>query len=367
MEQAAAERQGIADAFGRAQDWLDRQGKPQARRVLPLIEPEVPTFAEVPRASLDELPDDTDVVIVGAPYEGYIARDRQTVYAPGTVPLHHHDNYSRSGAWEAPNAIRQGSLFYSFGHSNGYLIERSIEIGGELGVVDVGNLDVHHADSGRVIHTISAATEHIASRGAVPMLLGGDHSISYPAVMGIAAATGKRIGVISMDAHLDLSWEPEFSHSSQWARLMEAGILQPENLVLVGSRGVRNNQAWVQAAKELDISYFSMAAIDERGIVDVIKEAVAKALTSADLVYLSIDIDVVDPASCPAQKYPDAGGLTSREIISAVQEATRDRLCGMDVCCLGPAYDVQSTGALLAARLILEGLSNLALARGSQT
>lgn len=360
--ESSASDDGIAQAFERAAKWSATAGKPQARATIPLIAPDVPTFAEVDRRDLSEISDDIDVAILGAPYEGYIARDRDTVYAPGTVPRHHHDFYSRSGAWDAPNAIRAGSVFYSFRHSNGFLMERATEIGARARVVDLGNLDVDHTDADYVVETISDATHRVASVGAVPILLGGDHSISFPSVLGIAKATGKRIGVISMDAHLDLSWQPSFSHSSQWARLMEAGVLRPEDFVLVGSRGVRNDPTWVKAAEELGVNYFTMDAIEQRGVVRVMRDAIAIALASADILYLSVDIDVVDPAFCPAQKYPDSGGLTTREIIAAVREAAGSRLCGMDLCCLGPTYDIEGLGSILAARTILEGIAGVALA-----
>jgi agmatinase len=334
------------------------------RRIAPLIAPDTPTFAETSPGTLDRIPDGVGAVVMGAPYEGYIPKDRHTNYAPGTVPTPDPGElYSRAGAYDAPRAIRQASMIYSFEHSGGRLAERGVEIARELGVVDCGDVCGRHEADQTVIDRISQATATVSASGAVPVVIGGDHAISYPALLGIAEATRKRIGVLVLDAHLDLSWTPRFSHSSQWARAMEDGILRPENLVMLGTRGVRNDAASFEVARRLGITYFPMSEIDRRGIGTVVEQAVQEAMSGTELLYLSFDIDVMDPSACPGQKYPDPGGLLTREAIAVIRAVADQRLCGMDLCCLSPVYDPDAVGAMVGARMLLEVLGGLAAAR----
>jgi arginase family enzyme len=137
---------------------------------------------------------------------------------------------------------------------------------------------------------------------------------------------------------------------------MEAGYLQPENFALIGIRGLRNGMSWHEAAEELGIRYWTLWDVEEQGIAAVMAAAIKAVAKGCDLLYLSLDLDVIDPAFLPAQKYPDPGGLTARETLRALRIAvdTSPRLAAFDMACLGPDFDVNGLGAQLAARCAVE-------------
>ena len=349
-------------AFGRAGELARQSPARVERRSESLLAPGVPTFIEAPRVDLDGGVAGYDAVVLGVPFEGFVVKDPRTFYPQGTAPPPGSDIYARPGAYEAPAAIRRASLFYSLDHSNGFMPEKGLRLGEGVRVGDAGDLPVRDRKPEEALALAAAAVESIVRAGALPLVIGGDHLVSLFPLAGIHAATGKRVGVITYDAHLDLSWEPRYWAGSQWARAMELGALDPRNLVQIGVRGLRNSIFWQHAAEELGVRYYSMAEVDARGLDEVNREAVERALDGVDALYLSVDVDCFDPAACPAQKYPEPGGFTGREIIRSIEQVldAAGGLAGFDFCCLGPAYDVDCYGAALAARCFVEVLGGLA-------
>lgn len=336
------------------------------RREEALIAQGVPSFAEAPRIDLHgDLPA-VDAVVLGVPFEGLVVKDPRTFYPPGTAPPPGHDLYSRPGAYEAPAAVRRASLYYSLDHSNGFLPEYGLLLGERLRIADAGDLPVRGRPAEEALELASAAVERIVRGGAVPLVIGGDHLVSFFVIAGIHAATGKTVGVITYDAHLDLSLEPRNWAGSQWAQAMELGALEPRNLVQIGIRGLRNSVLWQHAAEELGVGYLTMADVDRLGLEEVNRQALERARDGADLLYLSVDVDAFEPSACPAQKYPEPGGFSAREIIRSIGTVAGagEGICGFDFCCLGPAYDVGHMGAAVAARCFVEVLGALAARTG---
>ena len=335
------------------------------RRAEALLRPGVPTFAEVPRVTTDDLAG-FDAVVYGIPFEGFVVKDPRTFYPQGTAPPPGHDIYSRPGAYEAPTAIRQASKFFSFDHSNGLMPERGIVLGEHIKVADAGDALVGDQTPEQLLQWLPGEIAKIASSGAVPLVMGGDHLIPVPVLSGLYAATGKRVGVVTYDAHYDLSWYPRYWAGSQWARAMEMGVLEPRNLVHIGVRGFRNSAFWHYAARELGTEVYTIADVEDLGIAEVSRRARRQALDGVDALYVSIDVDIFDPAAVPAQKYPEPGGLTAREMISSLRtllDGTAAHLVGFDFCCLGPHYDHQHHGSAVAARCFMEVLAALAATR----
>lgn len=324
------------------------------RRVLRILHGDVPTFMEVPPLAEVARP---DVVVVGVPYEGVKIRDRFT-FVPATATLQE-PIYARTGADKAPDAIRRNSVYYSLDHSGGLFPERArgFRIAEALAVADGGDTPIDHSVPAE--ETLHAAAERITrmiGEAAVPILLGGDDTIPYVGMRAVARQKARRFAVIKLDSHFDLSWEPRYWAGSQWARCMEAGYLAPENLALIGIRGLRNATMWHEIAEELGIRYWTMQDVEERGIAACMREAIAAVTPGTDALYLSLDLDVVDPAFLPAQKYPDPAGLTARETLRALRIAVDEgpALAGFDMACLGPDFDLHGLGAQLAARCAVE-------------
>ena len=200
-------------------------------------------------------------------------------------------------------------------------------------------------------------------------MLGGDHSIAYPDISGVADHFGfGKIGVLHFDAHPD-TWNTEFGmlygHGTPMRRLIESGAVIGERFVQIGIRGYwpdRRLQEWM---RDHGMSWYDMAAIDELGLHGCLSAAFELVLDGTDGVFLSIDIDVVDPSFAPGTGTPEIGGLTSRQLLTAVRRCALELpVVGADVVEVSPPYD--SPGeitAFLANRVVLELLSGIGARR----
>jgi arginase family enzyme len=164
------------------------------------------------------------------------------------------------------------------------------------------------------------------------------------------------MAALVFDSHLDLHPSPPAWAGSQWRTLINEGCLRPEDLIIVGPRGVRQSRHEIDYARDNDVTVLPLQQIDERGLRPICEQIVS-CLEPVDSVYVSLDIDVIDPSFCPAQKYPDAAGLSPREVLAMMRRATAAKpIAGFDICCLSPRYDEGQRGALLAARFALEAV-----------
>ena len=281
-----------------------------------------------------------DVAIVGAPF------DEAVTYRPG----------ARFG----PRAIRQAS--YTTGEHSLQLAIQPFEV---LDVVDAGDANVVPASLERSHAVIYRKVLEVAQTGAVPIIFGGDHSISWPAATAVAAARRPQsIGIVHFDAHADTAHDDYgvlASHGTPMRRLIESGAVDGRNFVQVGLRGYwppPDVFAWM---REHGLRWHLMREIEERGAEAVIDDAISEALDGPDLVYLSIDIDVLDPGLAPGTGTPEPGGLLTRELLRAVRRICGSvRLAGMDVVEVSPPYDHADVTAAAAHRCALEAISALA-------
>lgn len=358
---AAAIQAKVKAAIERAAALSDRVDRGMAR----ILYDDVPTFMEAP--FYDDV-NGGDVVVAGFPYEGVKVRDPRTL-VPAAAARQDPAIYARAGACDAPAAIRRHSIHYSLDHSpGGYFPERgrTFRIADAVTVCDAGDLPVNMRESAEDIQNQAGdKLRTLLGEDRLPVVLGGDDTVPYVGMRAVRGQRPGKIAVVKLDSHFDLAWEPRFWAGSQWAACIEAGYIDPENLALVGMRGLRNRTMLHEIATELGIPYWTLQDIEERGIVAVIEEALAAVAVDADWVYLSLDLDVVDPAFLPAQKYPEPAGLTARETLRALRTVI-DRgpaLCGFDMACLGPDYDVNGLGAQLAARCAVEVIGGYAYRR----
>jgi arginase family enzyme len=312
------------------------------RRIARMLHDDVPTLFEAPFSESH----DSDVVLLGVPYEGILVGDRHTLYPPGSHPPE--TFYARFGADESPDAIRKASVIYSLEHEGGIAAELDFaNLSGRLTIADAGNLDLDQAE---------ATAEKTAQAGGITVALGGDHLVPLPLIRGRQKGRQERVGVLVFDSHLDLHPAPPLWAGSQWRTLITEGYLHPEDLVIVGPRGVRQSTHEIEFAREQGVTVIPLQTIDDQGLGPV-ADQIQKLFTACDSVYISLDIDVVDPAFCPAQKYPDAAGLAPREILTLMRRTTTDQpIAGFDLCCFSPRYDENQRGALLAARFALEAV-----------
>ncbi len=337
------------------------------RRMRDILYGDVPTFLELPHARTAAELAGCDAAFLGFGYEG-IKIDSPHTYMPElAAPAGPDSIYYRSGADRAPEAVRRYSIHYSIHHAYGLFVEYGPDffIFQHLKAVDAGDVAVAPGDPETSFTRCRARVGDIVAAGAVPLVCGGDHATTLPVVQAVAAAMPGRLGLIHLDSHYDLCWDPPFFAGSQWAQVLQLPNVAVDNFCQIGMRGLRQMPYEVEVARELGHSVFSMADIDGQGIEAVVDRAVQRAAAGTDGVYVSLDIDVVDPVYCPAQKYPEPAGLTSKQIIAALRRIGQAvELKGFDLCCLGPQYDDRvGTGAHLAARLFVEVLAAMAWRR----
>jgi agmatinase len=238
-----------------------------------------------------------------------------------------------------------------------------------LTIVDHGDAEVVPGD-GRAGHAaIRRMVEGVLDAGAIPVVLGGDHSISYPDIFAAAArySTGA-LAVVQFDAHADTAtenWGVEESHGTPFRRLVDEGLIGGSRLVQIGLRGYWPHKEEFDWARAKGVRWHRMEEIIDRGI-DAVIDDVVNEIEGAQAVWLSVDIDVLDPAFAPGTGTPEPGGMNTRELLRAVRRLVLARgMAGMDVVEVSPPYDPANITAMAANRVVLEVLSALALHRRS--
>jgi agmatinase len=304
------------------------------------------TFCKLPlvldRADLSGV----DVAILGAPIDETVT--------------------NRPGARFGPRAIRLADVG---GGSHRPNMDVGINPLDALTVVDCGDAEVVPADARRSHQVLRKAVGEICAAGAVPIVLGGDHSIAHPDVGALAdhlrrTEPGARLGLVHFDAHADDApdlYGVTLSHGTPLRLLVEEGSLEGRNIVQVGLRGYWPDPEDFEWARQRGFRWHLMEEITERGM-DAVMDDVVAAAKEWDHVFLSFDIDVCDPAFAPGTGVPEPGGITAREALRAVRRlAWQVDLAGMEVVEVSPPYDHADITALLANRLVLEALSGIAL------
>ncbi len=280
-----------------------------------------------------------DVAIVGAPTDDLVS--------------------DRPGTRFAPRAIRAASC------PPGPHLEAGIDLFAELRVVDFGDAAVVPADPARTHEAIERLVGEVVRAGALPVVLGGDHSITEPVIRAVAAARGP-VGLVHFDAHTDTGEEVfgvERSHGTPMYRLVEAGAVDGSRYAQIGLRGYWPGPKEFDWQRERGIASFFMHDVRDLGIREVVARALAHV--GEGPVYVTVDVDVLDPAFAPGTGTPEPGGMTSVDLLWAVREvASKIELAGGDVVEVLPTLiGSADVTALVAERTLRELLTGLALRR----
>jgi agmatinase len=301
------------------------------------------TFAGMPCTQDPAELEGVDVAVVGAPTDDLVS-DR-----PGT----------RFG----PRAIRAASC------PPGPHLEAKVDAFAELRVVDFGDAAVVPADVERTREQIELVVGQVVDAGAIPVILGGDHSITEPNVRAVAARHGP-VGLVHFDAHTDTGTKVfgvEVSHGTPMYRLVRDGLVVPGRYVQIGLRGYWPGEAEFAWQAEQGITEFFMHDVRELGIREVVERTV-RAVGQGP-VFLTVDVDVLDPSAAPGTGTPEPGGMTSGDLLWACRElATRLELVGLDVVEVLPtAVGSADVTALVAERVVRESLTGIAVRRRAST
>jgi agmatinase len=265
----------------------------------------------------------------------------------------------RPGARFGPRAIRAASC------PPGPHLEAKVDGFAELRVLDYGDAPVLPADPVRTHEAIEATVGEVYDAGAVPIVLGGDQGIAEPDIRACAKRHGP-VGLVHFDTHTDAATEVfgvEVSHGTALYRLVEAGHVDPDRYVQVGLRGYWPGEAEFAWQEQRGITSFFMHDVRELGIQEIVGRAVG--VVGEGPAYLSVDVDVLDPAFAPGTGTPEPGGMTSGDLLWACREvATRLQLVGAEVVEVIPqAVGSADVTALAAERVVREIVTGLAVAR----
>jgi agmatinase len=300
------------------------------------------TFLGVDRCDLTE-PETyagADVVILGAPFDG------------GTS--------HRPGARFGPSALRQACYL----PHDGSRPSLALRVDGlaDMRVVDAGDVEMFSGDIVRSLAALESAVAAVAQSGAIPVILGGDHSIAQADATGVARHHGfGRVSMVHFDAHADtgdIEFGSLYGHGQPMRRLIESGAVRGDRFLQIGLRGYWPEPATLDWMAERRMRSYEMSEIGARGLDECLTEAFGVAVDGCDGVFLSVDVDVVDPGMAPGTGTPEPGGLTSRQLLDAVRRCCYELpVVGVDVVEVSPPYDHAEVTAYLGNRVVLEALS----------
>lgn len=282
---------------------------------------------------------DPDAGLLGIPYDGA--------------------SVVRTGSKEAPDAVRN-----QFVYNTTYSPDFDVDFDA-LDVADLGDVDALPMDLQRTRSRAISVLDEIHDRGIVPLVVGGDHSISYSTVTAACRRDDvDDLGLIQFDAHQDLrhSHGDQPSSGVQFRELLdERPELSGENFAQVGVRGFMNSQTYVDYAERQGVSVFSGKAVEDRGLEAVLDDALEVATSGTDAVVVSFDVDVLDISIAPGTAAPSPAGLDGWDAVEAMFRlgATED-VVGMDLVEVSPPHDVQSVTSITAATLLCHFLGGLA-------
>ena len=295
-----------------------------------------PTFARLPR--LGEV-SRADVAIVGLPFDSGVS------YRPG----------ARFG----PAHIRASSRLLRPYHP-------AVEVApfAALQVADAGDLALNPFDIPEALSACELGIRHLAQDGATVVGLGGDHTLALPALRALHALHGP-VAVLHFDAHLD-TWDTYFgapyTHGTPFRRASEEGLIDRERSMHVGIRGPLYSAADLDDDSRLGFAVVRADDYESDGVPRAV-ERMRRRLAGGP-VYVSVDIDVLDPAAAPGTGTPEAGGLTSRELLGTLRGLAGLDVVGVDVVEVAPAYDHAEITGIAAAHVIYDLLAVLAVNRG---
>jgi len=294
------------------------------------------TFARLPR--LDQVAH-ADVAVVGVPFDTGVS------YRPG--------------ARFAPSAVREASRLL-----RPYNPSLDVSPFERVQVADGGDIAVNPFHIGEAIETIEGAAAELQAEGTRLVTIGGDHTIALPLLRAVSRIHGP-VALLHFDAHLD-TWDTYFgepyTHGTPFRRAVEDGILDTSAISHVGTRGPLYGKKDLEDDRRLGFGIVTSSDVLRRGVDETV-DALRQRIGDRPL-YVSIDIDVLDPAHAPGTGTPEAGGMTSRELLEIVRGLRGLNLVGADVVEVAPAYDHADITSVAASHVAYDLVSLLALKEG---
>ena len=306
-------------------------------RFQPVDAATTPRFAGIAtfmRTQRHDISDDIDIALAGVPFDIGV-------------------NY-RAGARQGPAGVREASRLIRRVHSTSGIAPYDI-----CNVADVGDAPVNPIDLTRSIEMIEAFFARVHAAGALPLAIGGDHTVPLPILRAIAK--DRPVGIFHIDSHadtLDTLADTRINHATTFRRGVEEGLIDPKRTIQIGLRGSRfspDDIKWGQDAGFTCVTFDDYEAMGRDAVVQKIREVLGAGPT-----YMTIDIDGIDPAWAPGTGVPEIGGLTPRDVQVMVRSLQGMHLVGGDICEVAPCFDPTAITCVTAANLMWEMLCVLA-------
>jgi formiminoglutamase/agmatinase len=235
-------------------------------------------------------------------------------------------------------------------------------------VEDFGDVALSFYDPEKALEQVTAAVRAVIDAGCIPLVAGGDHGVTYPAFRALHQASSGNLGLIQLDAHCDMldfsEKQGAVSGSSGMARSLELGRLKGKNMVQVGLRGYATTQQWGVGVK-YGVRRILAPEFQEMGATEAAKQSLAWARAGTDKIYLTVDIDVLNPGEAPGTGWPEPGGLNVQELIDYVRYLA-PHMDALDIAELNPVYDSTSRHTVvMCARLLFDFVTVKARSTGA--
>ncbi len=318
---------------------------PGRKQAMPCVYGDTPTFLGVPRVKTGcEFPE-ADVAVMGVPWEGTITWG------------------SYSGCEMTPKTVRHAAARYG-----GYLPELDMDIFDHLRIIDVGDVSVEPGDEESTMNSVAERSREIYRNGAIPFIIGGDHSFSPVVVKALAESAGTPVGVVHLDSHLDnveRFGEDRYPRCGPLHNIAMIPEVKKSSIVQFGIRGPRNSRRQMEYARELGATVMTIGEIRSLGIDRSVEKAVSLAYEGTGAVYLTICSDVLDAACNPGGPC-DFDGLTPGELFRSLRRLGREGLAGFDFVEVYPLQDRNSASSHLVAWAMINALAGMAIGKTSR-
>jgi agmatinase len=277
-----------------------------------------------------------DIAVLGAPH------DSGTTYRPGT----------RFG----PQGMRRISALYGT-----YSFEFGVDLRESVTIADVGDIFTIPGNIEKTFDQISKGVSHVFASGAFPVVLGGDHSIGYPTVRGVAENLSGNLGIIHFDRHVDTQETDldERMHTTPWFHATDLPNVPARNLVQLGIGGWQAPRPGVKVCRERETTIMTVNDCVSMGLERAAEIAVEVAWEGAEAVWLSFDVDCLDAAFVPGTGWPEPGGFLPREALELVRRISTPGLAGMEIVECSPPYDNADITSLVGVRVVCDVLATL--------
>lgn len=291
------------------------------------------TFARLPRM---EDVESTDIAVVGVPFDSGVS------YRPG----------ARFG----PEHVRASSrLLRPYNPAQDFAAWDAVQ------VADAGDIASNPFNIQQAVEQIETAAVELGEKVQRILTIGGDHTIAYPMLAAMNKKFGGPVAVLHFDAHLD-TWDTYFdeplTHGTPFRRASEAGLIDKTASMHVGTRGPLYGKGDLEDDERLGFAIITSEYIEEHGVAAAIERM--RTRIGDTPLYISIDIDVLDPAHAPGTGTPEAGGMTSRELLRMIRALTDCNIVGAEVVEVAPAYDHAQVTGIAASHVLYELMTAMA-------